>query len=65
MRYVLELWRTDDDRVEGFLAREGVPRTTAFSGWLELFGLLEPPPLDIVEPAHPKGEEGWPCPRPS
>ena len=55
MRYVLELWRSEDDRVEGQLGREGSTEMTPFSGWIELFSLLEPPPLEH----GPKGEEPW------
>jgi len=64
VRYVLELWRTDDDRVEGVLTREGASQPTPFSGWTELFSLLEPPPLDAADERHPTWEERMLCPRP-
>lgn len=57
MRYVVELWRTDDDRVAGRLAREGATGMTPFSGWIELFTLLEPPPLEVVLPPDPTAEQ--------
>jgi len=46
MRYVIELTRTPDDRVEGVVQRDGLTHPVGFSGWMELFSLLEPPPLD-------------------
>lgn len=49
MRYVMELRRTEDDRVEGFLIREGSTQSAAFSGWAELLSLLQPPPLEPGE----------------
>ncbi len=53
MRYVVEVWRTEDDRVEGRLAPEGSTEMMPFSGWIELLGLLEPPPLEITLPPDP------------
>lgn len=43
MRYVIELRRTADDRVEGVVLPEGEEVASPFSGWLELLSLLEPP----------------------
>jgi hypothetical protein len=42
MRYVVELRRTPDDRVEGVVLPEGCEVGSPFSGWLELLSLLEP-----------------------
>jgi len=42
MRYLIELARTDDDRVQGTVSREGVEEAVTFSGWAELLSLLEP-----------------------
>jgi hypothetical protein len=49
MRYVVELQRTPDDRVEGVVLPEGCEVGAPFSGWLELLSLLEPP-ADSIEP---------------
>jgi hypothetical protein len=49
MRYVIELRRTPDDRVEGVVLTEGHEVGAPFSGWLELLSLLEPP-ADAIEP---------------
>lgn len=46
MRYIVEVWRTDDDRIEGRLAKEGLAGTTSFCSWVELLGLLQPPPRE-------------------
>jgi hypothetical protein len=44
VRYVIELRRTPDDRVEGHLIAEGAAAPAPFSGWMELICLLQPPP---------------------
>jgi hypothetical protein len=49
MRYVIELRRTADDRVEGVVLPEGGEVGSPFSGWLELLSLLEPA-ADAIEP---------------
>jgi hypothetical protein len=49
VRYVVEVWRTEDDRVEGCVASEGSTQMEPFSGWIGLFGLLEPPPLEVIK----------------
>jgi hypothetical protein len=62
VRYVIDLRRTADNRVEGFLRREGATQPVPFSGWIELATLLEPPPLDPAgEPRAAAGEE-WSLP---
>jgi hypothetical protein len=53
VRYVIELRRTKDDRVEGELMREGISDAAAFSGWAELLSLLEPPPDEPAESEPP------------
>ena len=40
---MIELRQTPDDRVEGVVFPEGHEEGSAFSGWLELLSLLEPP----------------------
>jgi hypothetical protein len=49
MRYVIELTRTRDDRVEGVVIRDGLGHAVGFSGWSELMSLLEPPPLGTAD----------------
>jgi hypothetical protein len=41
LRILIELNRTQDDRVEGVVSTEGSDETRSFSGWLELLALLE------------------------
>ena len=42
MRFVIDVLRTEDDRVEGVVTREGGETPVRFSGWLELMHVLEP-----------------------
>ncbi|MEW6472590.1 MAG: hypothetical protein AB1679_09990 [Actinomycetota bacterium] len=60
VRFVVEVWRTEDDRVEGRLAPEGSSEMLPFSGWIELISLLEPPPLEITLPPEPTAEHVGP-----
>jgi hypothetical protein len=53
MRYVIELTRTSDDRVEGLVIRDGLGQAVGFSGWTELMSLLEPPPLGTADGGQP------------
>ena len=62
MRYVIDLQRTADNRIEGVLRCEGEPQPVAFSGWMELLTLIEPPPLDAAVERAPDIREGWPLP---
>jgi len=41
VRILIELNRTEDDRVEGVVSTEGSDEASSFSGWLELLALLE------------------------
>lgn len=43
MRFVVDVRRTPDDRVEGVVVPEGAEIGLSFSGWMELLSLLEPP----------------------
>jgi hypothetical protein len=43
MRFVVDVRRTPDDRVEGVVVPEGAEAGLSFSGWMELLSLLEPP----------------------
>jgi hypothetical protein len=43
MRYLIDVRRTPDDRVEGVVLPEGGEVGSTFSGWMELLSLLEPP----------------------
>ena len=56
-RYIIELERTPDDRVEGTLRHEGEQEAVPFSGWTELLSLLEPPPRLASELEHGRGLE--------
>ena len=56
MRYLIELARTDDDRVHGTVSREGVEDAVTFSGWAELLSLLEPDPRE-----HETATSRWPA----
>jgi hypothetical protein len=49
-RYIIELERTADDRVEGVLGHDGLSEPVPFSGWIELLSLLQPPLLAESEP---------------
>jgi hypothetical protein len=52
VRYVIELRRTQDDRIEGYLTSDATPEELPFSGWAELLSLLEPPAVgDTLPPA--------------
>ena len=41
VRWIIELRRAEDDRVEGVLTREGADRGETFGGWLDLIWRLE------------------------
>jgi hypothetical protein len=43
MRFLIDVRRTPDDRVEGVVLPEGGEVGSTFSGWMELLSLLEPP----------------------
>lgn len=43
MRFMIDVRWTPDDRVEGVVVPEGREVGSAFSGWMELISLLEPP----------------------
>ncbi|MBV9281493.1 MAG: hypothetical protein JOZ41_15545 [Chloroflexi bacterium] len=43
MRFLIDVRWTPDDRVEGVVVPEGGGDGSAFSGWMELISLLEPP----------------------
>jgi hypothetical protein len=43
MRFLIDVRWTPDDRVEGVVVPEGGGAGSAFSGWMELLSLLEPP----------------------
>ena len=43
MRFLIDVRWTPDDRVEGVVVPEGGEAGSAFSGWMELLSLLEPP----------------------
>ncbi|HEY2706184.1 MAG TPA: hypothetical protein VGL20_21080 [Candidatus Dormibacteraeota bacterium] len=62
VRYVIDLRRTADNRVEGLLRRGGAVHAMPFSGWMELLSLLEPPPLDPAAEPLPDDREEWPLP---
>jgi hypothetical protein len=62
VRYVIDLRRTADNRVEGVLRREGTTQPVPFSGWIELATLLEPPPLDPAGEPQAADEEDWRLP---
>jgi hypothetical protein len=62
VRYVIDLRRTADNRVEGVLRREGTTQPVPFSGWIELATLLEPPPLDPAGEPRAAAEEDWRLP---
>lgn len=42
MRFVVEVFPADGQRVEGTVQREGIASPVAYCGWLELLRLLEP-----------------------
>jgi hypothetical protein len=42
VRFLIDVLRTEDDRVEGVVTREGGETPVRFSGWLELMHVLEP-----------------------
>jgi hypothetical protein len=46
VRFLIEVLRTEDDRVEGVVTREGGETPVRFSGWLELMHVLEPAAAD-------------------
>jgi hypothetical protein len=46
VRFVIDVLRTEDDRVEGVVTREGGETPVRFSGWLELMHVLEPAAAD-------------------
>jgi hypothetical protein len=50
MRFMIDVRWTPDDRVEGVVVPEGRDVGSAFSGWMELLSLLEPP-RTVAEPA--------------
>ena len=58
MRFVIDVVRTDDDRVEGLVTSEGRDHAVRFSGWLELLHLLEPP---VDGGAGSEGRRGRPA----
>ncbi|TMD09934.1 MAG: hypothetical protein E6J03_01045 [Chloroflexi bacterium] len=43
MRFLIDVRWTPEDRVEGVVVPEGGEVGSAFSGWMELLSLLEPP----------------------
>jgi hypothetical protein len=53
VRFLVDVRRIDDDRIEGVVTPEGEHRGRAFSGWLELIHLLEPDPGDGADGATP------------
>ncbi len=64
MRYVIDLQRTADNRVEGLLRRGDGLHAIPFDGWMELLSLLEPPPLDAAAEPLPADREEWSLPGP-
>jgi hypothetical protein len=62
VRYVIDLRRTADNRVEGVLRREGTTQPVPFSGWIELATRHEPPPLDPAGEPRAGAEEDWRLP---
>lgn len=59
MRFVIELRRTEDDRVEGYLTSDGTPEERPFSGWAELMSLLEPPMIEVTDAPRAAVGEDW------
>jgi hypothetical protein len=49
-RYIVELERTEDNRVVGVLHRHGLSEPLPFSGWIELLSLFDPPVRAESEP---------------
>jgi hypothetical protein len=56
MRYLIDVRRTPDDRVEGVVLPEGGEVGSTFSGWMELLSLIEPP-RTVSEPVSPEGRQ--------
>lgn len=56
MRFQVDVRRTPDDRVEGFVVPEGAEVGLSFSGWMELLSLLEPPRMAAESASGPAGE---------
>jgi hypothetical protein len=54
MRFLIDVQRTPDDRVEGVVLPEGGEVGSTFSGWMELLSLLEPP-RTVAEPVSQPG----------
>lgn len=52
VRWVLQLRRTEDGRVEGVLTQEGADQGEAFSGWLDLLWRLEAA-VPLIQPETP------------
>jgi hypothetical protein len=53
VRFLIDVLRTEDDRVEGVVTREGGETPVRFSGWLELMHVLEPAAVDDRRNAAP------------
>lgn len=56
MRFMIDVRWTPDDRVEGVVVPEGRESGSAFSGWMELISLLEPP-RPVAGPVPVRGGE--------
>ena len=56
MRFLIDVRWTPDDRVEGVVVPEGGEVGSAFSGWMELISLLEPPRA-VAKPLSSRGSD--------
>jgi hypothetical protein len=61
VRFVIDVLRTEDDRVEGVVTRDGGETPVRFSGWLELMHVLEPAAVD--DRRHPEPGRQNPVPK--
>jgi hypothetical protein len=55
VRWVIQLRRAEDGRVEGVLTQEGADQGEAFSGWVDLLWRLEAL-LPLIQPDTPASD---------